>query len=114
MQAYDYDTRRPVMGRIATVTPVEQVQKVLAPVFRYRVVPFGKTTVALTPQGERSLEQGARQLIGYCNQNPTKLLIRTVDTLIEYDEMIDAVELTWEWPKYIWAEGILVGTACET
>jgi len=109
IQAYDYNARRPVMAAISTNTPVEPVKKILAPVLQFKIIPFSLVTKALTPQGEKSLADGARQFIGYCNSNPTKLLIRTIDALIEYDEMVDAVQLMWEWPQYIWVEGILVG-----
>jgi hypothetical protein len=38
------------------------------------------------------------------------MVVRDLGFPVEYQEMIEAVELQWEWPEYIWFEGILVGT----
>jgi hypothetical protein len=79
------------------------------------MIPFTKETIGLTLVGEKLLTE-TRQYIGYCHYTPGKLLERNFSPGIElknFDGVVvnDAVELQWEWPDYIWFEGILVGTS---
>jgi hypothetical protein len=111
VQAYDYRSSKLMMTTIIAVNPVDPVQKILTPINGWRIVALANETVALSPQGECTLSDKPRQFIGFCQKNPIKLLLRGVGPCLEYNEEWAAVELIWDGPQYIWAEGILVGNA---
>lgn len=104
------------MATITAINPVESARHMLLPIERFKMIPITKETVGLTSAGEKTLEE-TRQYIGYCDRNPGKLLERNFSTALEQHQLqqfegivADAVELQWEFPDYIWFEGILVGT----
>jgi hypothetical protein len=116
LQGYDYRNRKVGMATIVAVNSVESIQHVLLPIERYKMIPFTKQTIGLTTTGEKSLIE-TRQYIGYCPENPNKLIERNFNPAVDQQKLTEfkgitqnAVELQWECPDYIWFEGILVGT----
>lgn len=120
VQGYDYRNRRIGMATLTAINRVEAAKEVLLPIEHYKMIHFTRETVGLTPAGSEKTLVETRQYIGYCHENPGKLLTRNFSPAIDQaklTEFVDglatteAVELQWEWPEYIWFEGILVGTA---
>jgi len=109
VQGFDYQRRRLAMGTICAIIPVDPVQKVLVPVSHYKIVPIAKETVGLTSTGVEGTIVSAKQFLGFCHEK-LKLIVRELGCPREYEDTVEAVELQWEWPDYIWFEGILVGT----
>jgi len=109
VQGYDYRNHRLAMGTIHAVNPVDPVQKVLVPISRFKIIPIAKETIGLVPSGVEKTIISTKQFLGFCH-NKMKLIIRELECSMEFEDTIEAVELQWEWPDYIWFEGILVGT----
>ena len=109
VQGFDYRSKRLAMATITSVTPVAITQKVLLPITKYKMIPVTKETVGLTSYGIEQPIVNSRFAIGFCQQR-LNLIVRELGFPVEFDEMIEAVELQWEWPDYIWFEGILVGS----
>ena len=109
VQGYDYRNHRLAMGTIHAINPVDPVQKVLVPISRFKIIPIAKETIGLTSSGVEKTIISTKQFLGFCHAK-MKLLVRELECPMEFEDMIEAVELQWEWPDYIWFEGILVGT----
>jgi hypothetical protein len=110
VQGIDYRSKRLAMATIAAVTPVAPALKVWVPLTGHKMIPVTKDTVGLEGTGRGELPVvNIRSALGFC-QTGLKLVIRDLGFPLETEEMVEAVELQWEWPEYIWFEGILVGT----
>jgi hypothetical protein len=109
VQGFDYRNKRLAMGTILAVTPVAPAQRVLVPITRYKMVPVTRETVGLAANGLEQPVMNTRNALGFC-QDKMKVVDRELGCAVEFDELVEAVELQWEWPEYIWFEGILVGT----
>jgi hypothetical protein len=109
VQGYDYRNKKLILATIHAVNPVAPVQRVQLPLSQFKVIPIAKETIGLTALGTEEAILSARTFLGYCSEK-AKLVIREIQCPIEHEETVEAVELQWEWPDYIWFEGILVGT----
>lgn len=109
VQGYDFRNRRLAMGTISVANPVEPVQKVLVPISQFKVIPIANETVGLAPPGIEQTILSTRQFLGFC-QKTMKLVIRELECPVKSEGTVEAIELQWEWPDYLWFEGILVGT----
>jgi hypothetical protein len=98
------------MGTINAVNPIDPVQKVLVPISQFKVIPIANETVGLAPPGVEQTILSTRQFLGFC-QKTMKLIIRELEPpVVKPEEYVEAIELRWDWPDYLWFEGILVGT----
>ena len=109
VQGFDYRSKRLALGTILAVTPVEPAQRVLVPITKYKMVPVTKETIGLSGDGREQPVMHTRSAMGFC-QDKMKVIVRELGFAVESAELVEAVELQWEWPEYIWFEGILVGT----
>ena len=110
VQGIDYRNKRLAMATISAIGPITLAQRVLVPITQHKMVPVTKETVGLEGTGRGELPViHIRSAIGFC-QDRLNMVVRDLGFPVEYQEMIEAVELQWEWPEYIWFEGILVGT----
>jgi hypothetical protein len=114
VQAYDYRNMRPVFATILEKNLGPQLKRVQLEITKFKTIEWTHETVGLTSTGEKTLKDGVRQFLGYCNHNPKNLVPRDIQSTIEYNALIDTVELVWETPDYLWVEGILCGTSKET
>lgn len=110
VQGFDYHGKRLALATITDVRPVPPAQRVVVPINRYKMVPITKETVGLSGDGREQPVMHTRSAMGFC-QDQLKVIVRELGPPIEFDELIEAVELQWLWPEYIWFEGILVGSA---
>jgi len=109
IQGYDYRNGKVALVTLTSVSVIKPVQKILLTVPGFRIIAVTRDTKMLSPQGECTVFDKPRQLIGFCQKNPINLLEREVGHFIEYAALWEVKELRWEGPQYIWAEGMLVG-----
>lgn len=109
VQGFDYRSKRLALATIASVTMVPPTQRVVVPVTRYKMVPVTKETIGLAENGIEQPVVKSTRVLGFCQQK-LQLIVRDLGCPIEFAETVEAVELQWEWPEYIWFEGILVGS----
>ena len=109
VQGFDYRGRRLAMATITSVIVVPPAQRVLVPITKHKMVPVTKETIGLAETGLELPIMVCRKVLGFC-QDRLQVIVRELGFPIVTEEIVEAVELQWEWPDYIWFEGILVGT----
>ena len=109
VQGFDYRSKRLALATIDNIGAVSLARRVVVPITRYKMVPITKETVGLSGDGREQPVMHTRSAMGFC-QDKLQVVVRELGCAKEFDEMVEAVELQWEWPDYIWFEGILVGS----
>ena len=114
VNGYDIQQRRVTVAHIIEVEPVESAEVVIT-FQQYRTVSFVVDSVGLTITGEWPMSKAnlLTRYMGYCTKDQKSMLERPIKVIgRSLDHVVKAVRLTWEGPKYIWSNGILVGNGC--
>lgn len=109
VQGFNYRSKRLEMVMITAVRAVPPMQRVVVPINRYKMAPMTNATIGLAENGIEQPVVKSTRVLGFC-QDQLKVIARELGPAREFDEMVEAVDLEWLWPEYIWFEGILVGS----
>ncbi len=107
--SYLYEARRGALTTITDTKPVGRASTLSLNLLGVTNIILAEATVIVTRSGERKIEDVPNHLIGTCVLNPNQLLTRQVNFATPGPDL-EMIEVTWDGPEYLLAEGVLCGS----
>ena len=107
--SYNYEARRGTITTITDTKPVGRASTLSLNLLGVTNIILAEATVIVTRSGDRKIEDVPTHIIGVCLLNPNQLLTRQVNFATPGPDL-EMIEVAWDGPEYLLAEGILCGS----